>query len=1033
MRFKRIEISGFRIYDDPKDATFNLTNESGDPVGFVSLYAPNGFGKTSFYDAVEYGMTKSINRFFIRNKEIEKLASFQRLQNEMPFLRNTKSPDERETFIKILTDKDDNPRVTKFEKRGNQLYDLNFKNPIEDAFQKVILSQEWISAFLTEQDGEFRYQKFMETPELSSINYYYNNLKLLHSELKARISNEEKIVDTNIQYIQKLQSNDILKVVNEQIQKIRELNSGTLLQMLYSGSSQEEIKELKDIVVNEIALINSEEDLREELEGISIAKNGNEKIIGLKNYFSLLNTYKNNHEEETAIEDWLKVFDSLDKLKNQFDNNNSKLNELIERRSELGKIIYNYFLYEKSKESLEGKQQEKNQNNIQKTKLLEEISILNRKKEDLNSQIKVSSIMLNELIKEKDQLPQLKQNLKDLSEKIDLSEKEYISISNQLEEKKILYNSTKEDIILIEKIIDNFINDIYPSISDDEKLQTLLEELILDKRTLSDKKRLLNDINIKINEQSHLNQSITDLISLGLNILNSRESQNCPLCDSTFDSYNILVSKISQNKILDDTLKNLFSLRNECEQSIILLNNLIEGKRDNVRMSYEKKLNFLKNDSEAIEDTILKIKREERNILSNIKNDKEKKEAIELKFKNESLQIYENNLNLDIVINSHKNKALLDELDENHIDINKNKEQQEFVDSITLLIDNEITQIENDDKHKFVVNYFNIEFPGKSVLFSDLEERNISLSTNIEELKDIQEKLNLEITSNENNIKSLNKEQLIFNLKKLKEFALENNFKLDNYLNFLREKVGGISSIITEDILNLILDNRTLQLNESINNVKKLKDEYEKLTSYSDNIWPFLLSVNSKKKVEKALGEIKFLTEIVEPQILYERDKARIFLQGSIESFFHENLINDLYKKIDPHPDFKSIEFKANFDTDNPRLDVFVRNVKDESVLIPNLYFSTAQINILSLSIFLASALNSKDYECIFIDDPIQSMDSINMLSTIDLLRSIVVNYKKQVILSTHDENFHDLLKKKMPVDLFNSKFLELETFGKVK
>lgn len=1033
MRFKRIEISGFRIYDDPKDATFNLTNESGDPVGFVSLYAPNGFGKTSFYDAVEYGMTKSINRFFIRNKEIEKLASFQRLQNEMPFLRNTKSPDERETFIKIFTDKDDNPRVTKFEKRGNQLYDLNFKNPIEDAFQKVILSQEWISAFLTEQDGEFRYQKFMETPELSSINYYYNNLKLLHSELKARISNEEKIVDTNIQYVQKLQSNDILKVVNGQIQKIRELNSGTLLQMLYSGSSQEEIKELKDIVVNEIALINSEEDLREELEGISIAKNGNEKIIGLKNYFSLLNTYKNNHEEETAIEDWLKVFDSLDKLKNQFDNNNSKLNEFIERRSELGKIIYNYFLYEKSKESIEGKQQEKNENNIQKTKLLEEMSILNRKKEDLNSQIKVSSIMLNELIKEKDQLPQLKQNLKDLSEKIDLSEKEYISISNQLEEKKILYNSTKEDIILIEKIIDNFINDIYPSISDDEKLQTLLEELILDKRTLSDKKRLLNDINIKINEQSHLNQSITDLISLGLNILNSKESQNCPLCDSTFDSYNILVSKISQNKILDDTLKNLFSLRNECEQSISLLNNLIEGKRDNVRMSYEKKLNLLKNDSKAIEDTILKIKKEERNILSTIKNDKEKKEAIELKFKNESLQIYENNLNLDIVINSNKNKALLNELDENHIDINKNKEQQEFVDSITLLIDDEINQIENDDKHKLVVNYFNIEFPGKNVLFSDLEERNIWLSTNIKELKDIQEKLNLEITSNENNIKSLNKEQLIFNLKKLKEFALENNFKLDNYLNFLREKVGGISSIITEDILTLILDNRTLQLNESINNIKKLKDEYEKLTSYSDNIWPFLLSENSKIKVEKALGEIKFLTEIVEPQILYERDKARIFLQGSIESFFHENLINDLYKKIDPHPDFKSVEFKANFDTDTPRLDVFVRNVKDESVLIPNLYFSTAQINILSLSIFLASALNSKDYECIFIDDPIQSMDSINMLSTIDLLRSIVVNYKKQVILSTHDENFHDLLKKKMPVDLFNSKFLELETFGKVK
>lgn len=147
----------------------------------------------------------------------------------------------------------------------------------------------------------------------------------------------------------------------------------------------------------------------------------------------------------------------------------------------------------------------------------------------------------------------------------------------------------------------------------------------------------------------------------------------------------------------------------------------------------------------------------------------------------------------------------------------------------------------------------------------------------------------------------------------------------------------------------------------------------------------------------------------------------------------HEELINKLYKKIDPHPDFKSVEFKANFDTDNPRLDVFVRNNKNENVLIPNLYFSTAQINILSLSIFLASALNSKEYQCIFIDDPIQSMDSVNILSTIDLLRSIVVNEDKQIILSTHDENFHNLLKKKMPTELFKSKFLELESFGKVK
>lgn len=149
-------------------------------------------------------------------------------------------------------------------------------------------------------------------------------------------------------------------------------------------------------------------------------------------------------------------------------------------------------------------------------------------------------------------------------------------------------------------------------------------------------------------------------------------------------------------------------------------------------------------------------------------------------------------------------------------------------------------------------------------------------------------------------------------------------------------------------------------------------------------------------------------------------------------------MINELYRKIDPHPDYKTVTFKCDFSDTKPKLNVCVYHEKQDELIIPNLYFSTAQLNILSLSIFLAKALNAKDdkeipIECIFIDDPIQSMDSINILSTIDLLRSIVVNHKKQIILSTHDENFHNLLKKKMPSNLFNSKFMELETFGKVK
>ena len=196
---------------------------------------------------------------------------------------------------------------------------------------------------------------------------------------------------------------------------------------------------------------------------------------------------------------------------------------------------------------------------------------------------------------------------------------------------------------------------------------------------------------------------------------------------------------------------------------------------------------------------------------------------------------------------------------------------------------------------------------------------------------------------------------------------------------------------------------------------------------------PYLKSEIAKLEIRELEEELVLMTDKVYPVILQEKQNTKEYMERKVQDFFYTALINKIYNKIDPHPDYKSVEFKVDFDADTPRLDIFVVNNQDEGKLIPNLYFSTAQINILSLSIFLASALNSTTYKSIFIDDPIQSLDSINVLSTIDLIRSIVVNERRQIILSTHDNNFYNLLKKKIPCPQYRSRFIELETFGKVK
>ncbi|MBK4454791.1 AAA family ATPase, partial [Enterobacter cloacae] len=62
MKIKKVEIEGFRAYKYKEDGIFDFTNDDEMPSNFVAIYAPNGFGKSSFYDAVEWAITNHLER-----------------------------------------------------------------------------------------------------------------------------------------------------------------------------------------------------------------------------------------------------------------------------------------------------------------------------------------------------------------------------------------------------------------------------------------------------------------------------------------------------------------------------------------------------------------------------------------------------------------------------------------------------------------------------------------------------------------------------------------------------------------------------------------------------------------------------------------------------------------------------------------------------------------------------------------------------------------------------------------------------------
>src|SRR5690606_34990652 len=107
MKFKKAEIQAFRAYDKVDDGTFDFTRiEDGENADFISLYAPNGFGKTSFYDAVEFGITRNISRFILKqNFNQETAKSEKSLSNvkKQYILRNRNSDDNLESYVKLIT------------------------------------------------------------------------------------------------------------------------------------------------------------------------------------------------------------------------------------------------------------------------------------------------------------------------------------------------------------------------------------------------------------------------------------------------------------------------------------------------------------------------------------------------------------------------------------------------------------------------------------------------------------------------------------------------------------------------------------------------------------------------------------------------------------------------------------------------------------------------------------------------------------------------------------------------------------------
>ncbi len=990
MKIKSVKITGFRAFEKEVDSTFDFTKE-GEIVNFASIYAPNGFGKTSFYDAVEWGVTNKIQRF-------DRMVDFEKIRkdNDSPLLLNKSS-----SFGKVTIETD----TENFENVINKkkVYKYNEK-PINEYFQNQILTQDLIDAFLKDEKADKRYENFLEIDDnLKKYDLAYKKiirlLEFIKDERKELVIVKEEMegkfqfeFDFEQEFKKFDEINEIISSLNEENENLKLINQNSFDQTIYDNL-------LRYVNVRSISLEDNLAKVRQKINEIIFARDGDEseysKISGgVFSYFEnrekilkidvLLN-------ELRQINNW---YVELETIKNESNLNNVNLlkeQKRLERALNIENKFKTFLAIQEEVDSLQKNITENKDLLIQlenaKLKFENDKNDSIRKINELNISLENKQQFLNSL-------PDLQKQFKSTVQIIDDSQQELASLSKSIEIEEKKWNEIKA--ILVEfDYYENLINSNIELLLE-FKMFSQFKELVVsylnEKNNITNLKRDVSEILIKIENQNNFNKELNEFINSGLELTNKSKSSNCPLCNYNYITFEKLIENILSNKLLDNQLKiyladklELDNKINKLELQLSLEKEQIEHAFSFIKQPFSQNLNDVQNDIARLNSEkklIFDKLGNNQSILNNIKlSFGESKTFDELMIKTQNdLLIIEN----QIVENSNQLNRFNDASIENKGVITSIKEKLEVSERALLKFNSSIDYIEIKEYFLKELDTFSIE---KTILTKHI--------FNIKE--SINDFINKKETQNKS-IEELNEK--LSSYTNSKEYYINKSQELNENKNLILRVYQNYENFIQSEFNLNISDKNKSQTEKAFSDLIEAEKQVEKQVETKIGKYKVIRILNDacikateSKKAQDLIVEITNKIKelgLAEKLLIAEKNNLRSYLKDSIEAFFYTNLINAIYKKIDPHPDYKEVKFECDFAESKPRLQIYTLSVddkKEEIWNVPTLYFSTAQVNILSLSIFLARALKTKNpktnepINCIFIDDPIQSMDSINIVS----------------------------------------------------
>lgn len=1028
---QKVVMKNFRTFKGER--VFDFSNGEK-PARLIVLFAPNGMGKTSFFDGIEWVFTETVDRFGkLGNKSVDG-----------SILKNTEANEAgEEAVVTIYTEKGEwvkrkvsglNNKTKKDTGKGifscSKVCSLKPVIGNNGIWANLLLQHHKIDGFIAAANPQQLYKEWCSLwdPTGEERSHFEISYKEVKTRKKTLEDATKKYNELSVEHDKVKKKRDFVEKLADDIEKFNRLAYGDELAL----------PDFSFITPGEYLKWSNGIDQRIDAYGVRNDRIEQELLYAVTSLETDVNNYKSLVEKKKAFDS--KLLEAKDKIERY-----QKKKEILaleadseKQKASLEKALEGLYLigsnsnqYEEIRTYFEVfPRQPILQNLIEEAQ--DKLSSSRRQQEVISVDLHNKKIAVEEK-KEYKILSEHLDNIQQLEiEKIEL-EKSIAVAQNQMAETK---GKISEYVLRQEELRKKFF----------QSFEELFERFRTSNLQCKEEVVPLESIRVFLAEEFHkyseidqeirrIDQSILNEENMGIqlqqilekvrNLIEQQQMKTCPVCHTSFGDSDILMqSTYYTNSAEGEKLKRR---REEEKRKLDEKKELIEG----YRIQYNLQLEALIAEIEMIiinERELLESTQKSCNELQILLGNKEAaiSQISEMDQRNGIYVVYSKE-GIDSWYDSwsKRQRAEIQVLEKQfeELAVKIAYEQGQIAELEETLKKNEaiILNVES-----FFKEYFDVIQNLKDYItkysYEELRNQIYEMERKKEILSDELIKYKADLTAYQDISESL------------QEVYAEQKESIQADIRNIMEEENIIAERIKKSVF-MPMENEELETAISSDWKEQVKQKEEQLRNEKDSIMKALGILNQMKynrEIENYFQKNKEMAQQIEESGKEKKQReeelkkaereyknSRDKIEKNLKQFFNEFQISDLYEKLEPHDTLRTLTCEFGFNEDDKPELTFKVIGKDDKPYAPEWYLSTAQLNVVAFSVFLGRALQTMEtpLESIFIDDPVGHFDEMNVVCFVDLLRNIVENTEKQLIISTHEERVFGLIQRKLPKD----------------